>query len=95
MVGLVIVPIILIANLFSGIYNNLSICYKLTDKTTFGMYIFKNGDFDGVPSECVTSWKNSDGHNKNMLIYNVTKIGVGTYISNTNGFRLNVVMVVR
>ena len=68
---------------------------NLFNKSTFGMYIFKNGDFNGVPSECVTGWKNSDGHNKNMLIYNVTKIGIGTYISNTNGFRLNVVMVVR
>lgn len=33
-----IVPIILLANLFLGIYNNLSIWYKLTDKTRFGMY---------------------------------------------------------
>lgn len=39
LVGLGIVPIILLANLFSGIYINLSIWYKLTDKTTFGMYI--------------------------------------------------------
>jgi len=37
--GLTIVPILLLANLFSGIYNNLSIWYKLTDKTKFGMYI--------------------------------------------------------
>jgi O-antigen/teichoic acid export membrane protein len=37
--GLAIVPIILLANLFSGIYINLSIWYKLTDKTTYGMYI--------------------------------------------------------
>ena len=37
--GLYIVPIILLANLFSGIYNNLSIWYKLTDQTRFGMYI--------------------------------------------------------
>ena len=37
--GLVIVPVILLANLFSGIYNNLAIWYKLTDKTKFGMYI--------------------------------------------------------
>ncbi|WP_152285929.1 lipopolysaccharide biosynthesis protein [Flavicella marina] len=37
--ALSIVPIILIANLFLGIYNNLSIWYKLTDKTRFGMYI--------------------------------------------------------
>tara|TARA_R110002124_G_scaffold70635_6_gene189346 strand:+ start:6074 stop:7528 length:1455 start_codon:yes stop_codon:yes gene_type:complete len=36
--ALQIVPIILLANLFLGIYNNLSIWYKLTDKTKFGMY---------------------------------------------------------
>lgn len=34
-----IVPIILLANLFLGIYHNLSIWYKLTDKTRMGMYI--------------------------------------------------------
>lgn len=37
--GLYIVPVILLANLFSGIYNNLSIWYKLTDRTRAGMYI--------------------------------------------------------
>lgn len=37
--GLSIVPVILLANLFSGIYNNLSVWYKLTDKTKSGMYI--------------------------------------------------------
>jgi len=36
--ALQIVPIILLANLFLGIYNNLSIWYKLTDKTKYGMY---------------------------------------------------------
>ena len=36
--ALEIVPIILLANLFLGIYNNLSIWYKLTDKTKYGMY---------------------------------------------------------
>jgi len=36
--ALKIVPIILLANLFLGIYNNLSVWYKLTDKTRFGMY---------------------------------------------------------
>jgi len=36
--ALQIVPIILLSNLFLGIYNNLSIWYKLTDKTKFGMY---------------------------------------------------------
>lgn len=37
--GLMIVPVILLANLFSGIYNNLAIWYKLTDRTRFGMLI--------------------------------------------------------
>lgn len=36
--ALYIVPIILLANLFLGIYNNLSVWYKLTDKTKYGMY---------------------------------------------------------
>jgi O-antigen/teichoic acid export membrane protein len=43
--GLYIVPVILLANLFSGIYNNLSIWYKLTDRTRFGMYISIAGAF--------------------------------------------------
>lgn len=34
--GLVVVPILLLANLFLGIYYNLSIWFKLTDKTYFG-----------------------------------------------------------
>lgn len=34
-----IVPLILLANLFLGIYFNLAIWYKLTDKTRYGMYI--------------------------------------------------------
>lgn len=37
--ALSIVPIILFANLFLGIYNALSIWYKLTDATYYGMYI--------------------------------------------------------
>jgi len=36
--ALAIVPVILLANLFLGIYYNLSIWYKLTDKTRYGMY---------------------------------------------------------
>lgn len=38
-VGLHIVPVILLANLFLGIFYNLSVWYKLTDKTRFGAYI--------------------------------------------------------
>ncbi|MCF6223651.1 MAG: polysaccharide biosynthesis C-terminal domain-containing protein [Flavobacteriaceae bacterium] len=36
--ALFIVPIILLANLFLGIYYNLSVWFKLTDKTKYGMY---------------------------------------------------------
>lgn len=38
-VGLPIVPIVLIAAVFLGIYLNLSIWYKLSDNTKFGAYI--------------------------------------------------------
>ena len=37
--GLFIVPIILIANLFNGVYYNLAIWYKLTDRTLSGAVI--------------------------------------------------------
>ncbi len=37
--GIPIVPIVLVASVFLGIYLNLSIWYKLTDKTIFGAYI--------------------------------------------------------
>ena len=37
--ALKIVPIILLANLFLGIYHNLSVWYKVTDRTKFGAYI--------------------------------------------------------
>jgi len=39
LLALDIVPIVLLANLCLGIYHNLSIWYKLTDRTHFGMYI--------------------------------------------------------
>ena len=37
--GVKVVPILLLANLFLGIYFNLSIWYKLTGKTLYGAYI--------------------------------------------------------
>ncbi len=37
--GLYIVPILLLANVFLGIYYNLSVWYKLTDKTSYGTLI--------------------------------------------------------
>jgi O-antigen/teichoic acid export membrane protein len=38
-----IVPIILLANLFLGIYHNLSVWYKVTDQTQYGAYISSIG----------------------------------------------------
>lgn len=43
--ALEIVPIVLLANLFLGIYHNLSIWYKLIDKTRYGMYFSIVGAF--------------------------------------------------
>ncbi|MEO8934283.1 MAG: polysaccharide biosynthesis C-terminal domain-containing protein [Xanthomarina sp.] len=37
--AMVIVPIILLANLCLGIYHNLSVWYKVTDRTKYGAYI--------------------------------------------------------
>jgi O-antigen/teichoic acid export membrane protein len=37
--GLAVVPILLMANLFLGVYYNLSVWFKLTDKTYYGTYI--------------------------------------------------------
>lgn len=42
-VGLSVVPILLMANLFLGIYVNLSIWYKLTDKTLLGAFVSVGG----------------------------------------------------
>lgn len=41
--GLIIVPVLLLANLFLGVYYNLSVWFKLTDKTHFGTYISFGG----------------------------------------------------
>jgi len=41
--GIFVVPILLLANLFLGTYYNLSIWYKLTDKTNYGMWISIGG----------------------------------------------------
>ena len=43
--GLGVVPILLIANVFLGIYYNLSIWYKLTDKTRLGAVVSLIGAF--------------------------------------------------
>lgn len=40
-----IVPVILLANLFLGLYHNLSVWYKVTDKTRFGAMISSLGAF--------------------------------------------------
>ncbi len=41
--GLNVVPIILIANIFLGLYYNIGIWYKLTDKTIYGAFISIGG----------------------------------------------------
>lgn len=41
--GLVVVPYLLLANLFLGIYYNLSVWFKLTDRTYFGTFISIGG----------------------------------------------------
>ena len=41
--GLYIVPYLLLANLFLGVYYNLSMWYKLTDKTIYGTYLSITG----------------------------------------------------
>ena len=41
--GLDIVPILLLANVFLGVYYNLSAWYKLTDRTLYGSYIAIGG----------------------------------------------------
>lgn len=41
--GLSIVPVLLLANLFLGVYVNLSIWYKLTDKTLLGSFVSLGG----------------------------------------------------
>ena len=42
-VGLEVVPILLLANLFLGMYVNLSIWYKLTDRTLMGAFVSLSG----------------------------------------------------
>ena len=42
-VGLKVVPILLLANLFLGVYVNLSIWYKLTDRTLMGAFVSLSG----------------------------------------------------
>ncbi|QNH61832.1 polysaccharide biosynthesis C-terminal domain-containing protein [Hymenobacter sediminicola] len=37
--GIAVVPVLLLANLFLGVYWNLSVWFKLTDKTYYGTYI--------------------------------------------------------
>lgn len=44
-VGMNILPVLLIANVFLGIHTNMSIWYKLSDKTRYGIYITGIGLF--------------------------------------------------
>jgi O-antigen/teichoic acid export membrane protein len=44
-IGLKVVPILLLANVFLGVYFNQSIWYKLSNQTKFGAYIAISGAF--------------------------------------------------
>ncbi|MDX5347969.1 MAG: polysaccharide biosynthesis C-terminal domain-containing protein [Hymenobacteraceae bacterium] len=41
--GIMVVPVLLMANLFLGVYYNLSVWFKLTDKTHYGTFISFGG----------------------------------------------------
>ena len=43
--GIAIIPILLMANLFLGVYYNLSVWYKLTEKTIYGAFLAVFGAF--------------------------------------------------
>ena len=64
--------------------------------TAFGAWMFGKDLFYGIPDEVVTGWKNSAGHNKNMLTANVTRIGlsISTYFDG-NDYKLVSVMVIQ
>jgi O-antigen/teichoic acid export membrane protein len=46
--GLAVVPVLLLANLFLGVYYNLSIWFKLSDRTHFGTWITMVGAFISI-----------------------------------------------
>jgi O-antigen/teichoic acid export membrane protein len=46
--GLAVVPVLLLANLFLGVYYNLSIWFKLTDRTHYGTWITLIGAFISI-----------------------------------------------
>ncbi len=50
--GLAVVPVLLLANLFLGVYYNASVWFKLTDRTRFGTYI----SFGGAALTIVLNW---------------------------------------
>lgn len=60
----------------------------------YGMFLISYDELSKLPFNSVSSWKTSVNHNKNMLINGATKIGIGTYITKNNGYRINVVMVI-
>lgn len=52
--GLAVVPVLLIANLLLGVYVNLSIWYKLTDRTLMGAWVSIGGAL--VTVGCLIGW---------------------------------------
>ncbi len=46
--GLAVVPVLLLGNLFLGVYYNLTVWFKLTDKTIYGIYFTFGGAFINI-----------------------------------------------
>ena len=46
--GLAVVPVLLLGNLFLGVYYNLTVWFKLTDKTIIGVYLTFGGAFINI-----------------------------------------------
>ncbi len=51
--GMVVIPIVLLSELLFGVYYNLSIWYKVTDKTYYGLIFSTIGLFVNVVMNCV------------------------------------------
>jgi len=75
--------------------NNIS-CENLHIAYGLNAWISGKELFLNIPDEVFYGWKNSDGHNANMLSTNVSKIGfnIATYMDGYN-YRLVCVMVLK
>lgn len=80
----------------SDITKNGIVCENLHVSYGINPWISGKELFLKIPDEVFYGWRNSDGHNINMLTQNVTKIGfnIATYMDGYN-YRLVCVMVLK